>query len=105
MITSTQDLSKEDLVIIINNFVEIDEELVGARKGIIQTRYIISVEGTYYCNKDDCDKPIPEHLTGFWMQEYEVDNRYDNCTDCLNKGCNFVKCYEKKIETCVWEKI
>lgn len=105
MTTSTHNLSKEDLEILIDNFVEIDEELVDTRKGVAQTRYIISVKDTYYCHEDYCDKPTPEHLKGFWMQYHATDNRYEDCEDCLKEGDSFVKCQQKKVETYVWEAL
>lgn len=105
MTTSTRDLSKEDLEILIDNHIEIDEQLVDTRKGVAQTRYILSVKDTYYCYEDYCEKPTPEHLKGFWMQCHATDNRYEDVIDCLKDGDEFVKCYEKKIETYVWEKL
>jgi len=105
MVTSTHNLSKEDLDILVDNFTEEDEILVDRRKGVPQTKYLISVNNTYFCYEDYCDKPTPDHLRGYWMQEYQGDNRYKDAKHCLENGEEFVKCRLRKVETWVWEAL
>ena len=107
MIKSTEELSEKDIEILLECMYPEEEVTCYIRKGVPLTKYVFSVapECEYYCLDDDVYKPVPEHLKGYWMQQFEGDNRYYRARDTLKNGDSFVKCQQKKIETYVWEAL
>lgn len=84
-----------------------DEVFVDLRKGLAQTRYIVQVSSRaeYF----DLDKeeilPVDENLVGYWMQQYESDNSWDEYSDRLSDNNGWVKCKQVEVVTTKWEKL
>lgn len=102
------ELSKKDMLIMMDAHREIDEELVDDRKGVPQTRYIIEIkaDADYFNQDTESMEIVPEYLEGYWMQYHATDNRYESARDLLKEGyTDWVKCKPVQVIVDSWEEL